>query len=98
MDTKLPNIWAGYTAPKEGEGVSKQAQPNTLNTPSHKGELTYLTRFQATQWFRDQGIPTGNRTLETYAINKRGPKFSVIHNRALYKVDDLQVWLQKRLK
>jgi hypothetical protein len=53
----------------------------------------YLDRNTATGVIREQGVPLGNTALANLASDDRGPQYSIINGRALYKREDLLKWI-----
>jgi hypothetical protein len=56
---------------------------------------TYLPRNGSTGFIREQGIPLGDTALANLASDGKGPKYSIINGRALYKREDLLDWIDR---
>jgi hypothetical protein len=57
---------------------------------------SYLDRKAATGFVRKLGIPTGDTALANLASDGKGPKYSIINGRALYKREDLLAWIDEQ--
>jgi hypothetical protein len=56
----------------------------------------FLTRRLAAAAIRDQGIPGTENTLSYLAHNGRGPTYSIINGRALYRMTDIEMWIRRQ--
>jgi hypothetical protein len=54
----------------------------------------YVDRSGAYQHLADRGIKLGTGALEKLAMSARGPKYTIIHGRALYKREWLDEWVE----
>jgi hypothetical protein len=58
--------------------------------------VVYKNRAQATDFYRERGVPMGNTSLAEMASEGRGPAYAVINGRALYVEHDLLAWLAEQ--
>lgn len=58
---------------------------------------TWLTREAATAALNAAGIPTTPNSLDYLAGQGRGPKFSKVNGRAIYKRADLEAWIASHM-
>jgi hypothetical protein len=56
----------------------------------------YLDRNGASGFIREQGVPLGNTALANLASDDKGPHYSIINGRALYKREDLLKWIAEQ--
>jgi hypothetical protein len=56
----------------------------------------YLDRNGASGFIREQGVPLGNTALANLASDGKGPHYSIINGRALYKREDLLKWIDEQ--
>jgi hypothetical protein len=54
----------------------------------------FLTRGEATGWLREQGVPAAHSTLQELAYDGRGPEYTLINGRCLYRVSWLRKWVE----
>jgi hypothetical protein len=57
---------------------------------------TFLDRNRATSFVRETGVPVGNTALANLASDGKGPRYSIINGRALYRPDDLLAWVNEQ--
>jgi hypothetical protein len=57
----------------------------------------FKTRTEATKRLRDLGIQLGASALANMASKSRGPRFSLINGRALYRESDLTSWVEGQI-
>lgn len=55
--------------------------------------MSYMDRKRATQCVRDEGVPLGDSALANLASDGKGPHYSIINGRALYKREDILEWI-----
>lgn len=55
---------------------------------------SYLDRIGARDYVRAQGIPVGDTSFANLASDGKGPRYSIINGRALYKPADLNAWIE----
>jgi hypothetical protein len=56
----------------------------------------YLSRNASTVVIRDElGAPLGDTALANLASDGKGPRYSIINGRALYKREDLIDWINR---
>lgn len=55
---------------------------------------SYLDRNGARDFHREQGVPLGDTALANLASDGKGPRYSIINGRALYKAADLTAWIE----
>jgi hypothetical protein len=58
----------------------------------------YLDRNGATAFIREQGVPLGNTALANLASDEKGPRYSIINGRALYRREDLAKWIRSQAR
>ncbi len=56
--------------------------------------VSYLDRIGARDFLRAQGVPVGDAALANLASDGKGPRYSIINGRALYKPADLTAWIE----
>jgi hypothetical protein len=54
----------------------------------------YKVRTEATDFVRSRGVPIGKTQLAELAALGRGPQYSIINGRALYREADLLAWIE----
>ena len=57
-----------------------------------------LTRGQAIEYIRSKGFPIGVNMLALYATIGGGPIYSRWGNKTLYRVSDLDAWINSKLQ
>lgn len=57
----------------------------------------FLSRIEAAQYVREQGLPLSKRTLQKYATIGGGPNFYKFGNRAVYRREHLDEWIRRKL-
>lgn len=57
----------------------------------------YLTRIEASDYFKSRGVPVEKNTLQKYATIGGGPRYRLFGNRALYTEEDLDAWIESRM-
>jgi len=57
-----------------------------------------LTRDNAADYLIYRGIRSSSRSLARYAVEGTGPKYAIIQNRAYYKQEWLDEWIEDQLK
>lgn len=57
-----------------------------------------LSRREASEYLSQVGITASSATLARYAMIGSGPKYAIIQNRAYYKQEWLDEWLDAQLK
>lgn len=61
-------------------------------------EKQYLSRGEAASYCVKKGFPVSQKTLAKYACIGGGPKFHKFGAmRVIYKIDDLDEWIERRL-
>jgi hypothetical protein len=56
---------------------------------------TFLNREDAAAWLRADGLRCTPQGLADAATKGIGPRYSVIHGRAVYRVTDLRAWVEQ---
>jgi hypothetical protein len=56
---------------------------------------TFLDRNGSTCFIREQGVKAGDTALANLASDGKGPRYSIINGRALYKREDLLDWINR---
>jgi hypothetical protein len=59
--------------------------------------MKYLTRKQATEYLRENGIIVGDGFLAHEAVTGEGPQFRYSGRHPLYTEPDLDAWIESRL-
>lgn len=57
----------------------------------------YLTRDEASDYLKQQGITVSPNTLQKYATVGGGPEYEIFGNRALYTKNNLNRWVKNKL-
>jgi hypothetical protein len=56
--------------------------------------MSFLLRGAAREYLRENpGLPLGDTALENMASKGIGPKYSIVHGRAVYRREDLDAWV-----
>ena len=55
----------------------------------------YKTRERATQFLAEKGLPVSAKTLGHWASRGDGPPYALINGRAVYKVAELERWVNE---
>lgn len=56
--------------------------------------MKLFSRPAATEILREQGVILSDSALADLAAAGRGPRYVVIHNRALYALEELMAWVK----
>ena len=56
---------------------------------------TYLPRNGSTVFIRELGVLIGDTALANLASDGKGPRYSIINGRALYRREDLLDWINR---
>jgi hypothetical protein len=59
--------------------------------------MTFLTRQQSADYLTERGVPISTHTLQKFATTGGGPPYSIFGNKALYKPEALEAWVEERL-
>ncbi len=54
-----------------------------------------LDRIKATELLISRGFPLSGSTLEHWATRAVGPRFRIVNGRAVYRLVDLESWMQQ---
>lgn len=57
----------------------------------------YLSRFEASDYLCNRGIPVARQTLAKWATTGGGPRFVKFGRKPLYTPQSLEEWLARRL-
>ncbi|MBT3016836.1 MAG: helix-turn-helix domain-containing protein [Candidatus Thiodiazotropha sp. (ex Clathrolucina costata)] len=57
----------------------------------------YLTRKEAAEYLKEQGLPVSPNTLQKYATVGGGPEYKIFGNKAVYTESDLDQWAENKL-
>lgn len=60
-------------------------------------ERRFLTRREATDYINALGLPMGRNQLTQLAWSGGGPLFSKFGGRAMYRVADIEAWLEEQM-
>ena len=55
-------------------------------------------RSDATAFIRERGIHLGTNRLAALASEGRGPRYSIVNGRALYREGDLIAWIDEQMR
>lgn len=58
--------------------------------------MFFKTRPLAAKYLSDRGIATSAQALADMASQDKGPPYSIIRGRALYRDSDLDTWIQQQ--
>ena len=57
----------------------------------------YLSRAEAAEYVRSQGLPLARGTLQKYATTGGGPPYHKFGQRCVYRREDLDAWMATNL-
>ena len=60
-------------------------------------ETRYLTREESANYLTERGLPVSRNTLQKWATVGGGPVYRRFGNRAVYTVEDLDDWAERKL-
>ena len=57
----------------------------------------FLSRAEAAEYVRSQGLPLARGTLQKYATTGGGPRYHKFGQRCVYRREDLDAWMETKL-